>query len=262
MWKWIIDKFNTPSGARIKREQKLTEERAAEYIQMAREAERDGFFQTALQNVDKAIDCFPEGGYSVYRARLQRNADKKGVDEDLNETAKALSKLSTDEIKSMTEEMKKTAGSQIDQSQIHKMNELQNQSIEELFQNEAVQAMYQMMKVMNAMHISLKELDPKIKSDSNPSEFTEEILILAFMARKGVQDRMVEYNWMGNAPVHIESISDDYIQLNDALYQTVGKLFEIARDLNMTHMVDDIMMNGPGYNQVLKIIPKYILDDI
>jgi hypothetical protein len=122
--------------------------------------------------------------------------------------------------------------------------------------------MYKMMKAMNAMHMGLKELEQKIGMGYDHSEFTEEVLILAFMARKGVQDRMDEYQWLGHAPVHVQSISDDYIQLDFALSETIGKLNSIARSLEMKDLVEDIMAKGDGYSQVLKIIPKYIMNDI
>jgi hypothetical protein len=100
------------------------------HIQNAKEAESDGFFQTAVQEVDKAIDINPNGEYEEYRKLLQKKADEKGTDEDLNKTAKSLGELSQDQLKDEIEEMKKAAGSKLGQSQIDKLNELGSEPIE------------------------------------------------------------------------------------------------------------------------------------
>ncbi|HSV87846.1 MAG TPA: hypothetical protein VLH61_04330 [Bacteroidales bacterium] len=90
------------------------------------------------------------------------------------------------------------------------------------------------------------------------SEFTEDALVLAYIARKGVLDRMEQYNWTMDAKIIVPTIERGRITLTYAFAQTVGKLHMIASQLEHTEMVEAIIDKGDAYYQLERNLPEQI----
>lgn len=105
-------------------------------------------------------------------------------------------------------------------------------------------------KSMNGMNVMMQELIPKIERSYDHSEFTDDILVLAFIARKGVLDRMEQYNWSMNTKIIVPTIDNGRITLMYAFSQTIGKLKMIAAQLELTELVEEVMVKGDAYYQI------------
>lgn len=117
-------------------------------------------------------------------------------------------------------------------------------------------------KSMNGMNVMLQELIPKIEISYDYSEFTEEVLVLAYIARKGVLDRMEQYNWTMDAKIVVPTIDRGRITLMYAFTQTVGKLGAIAEQLELSELVQNIMEKGDGYYQLEINLPSEFTKNI
>jgi len=117
-------------------------------------------------------------------------------------------------------------------------------------------------KSMNGMNVMIQDLIPKIERSYDHSEFTEDILVLAYIARKGVLDRMEQYNWTMDAKIIVPTIDRGRITLMYAFTQTVGKLQMIAAQLELTEMVEEVMEKGDAYYQLERNLPSEITKNI
>ena len=117
-------------------------------------------------------------------------------------------------------------------------------------------------KSMNGMNVMIQDLIPKIKRSDDYSEFTEAILVLAYIARKGVLDRMEQYNWTMDAKIIVPTIDRGRITLMYAYSQTVGKLQILAEQLDLSNLVEEIMEKGDAYYQMERNLPSEITKNI
>ena len=117
-------------------------------------------------------------------------------------------------------------------------------------------------KAMNGMNSMLDELIPKIERSYDYSEFGEEVLILAYIGRKGILNRMEEYNWGLDAKIIVPTIDRGRITLMYAYTRTIGRLQMIATKLELSELVEDIMAKGETYyeleNKLLEQVTKNI----
>lgn len=117
-------------------------------------------------------------------------------------------------------------------------------------------------KSMNGMNFMIQDLIPKIERSHDYSEFTEDVLVLAYIARKGVLDRMEQYNWTMDAKIVVPTIERGRITLTYAFTQTVGKLHMIAAQLDLSDLVEEIMDKGDAYYQLERNLPEQITKNI
>lgn len=95
---------------------------------------------------------------------------------------------------------------------------------------------------MNRIVSMLNDLIPKIESGRFPdSEFKEDIAILAYVARKGIIDRLEEYDFTMDAKITVTAISSNKISLLEAYTKTVGTVMQIAERVNMSKMCENIL---------------------
>jgi len=111
---------------------------------------------------------------------------------------------------------------------------------------------------MNAMHAMLQDLISKIEQSYDYTEFLEDILILSFMARKGVLDRMEQFNWSMERPIYVPSIKRGNVPLLYAYSQTVQKLEMVASQIGYKELYEEVINRGEAYYEVEKILPLEI----
>lgn len=117
-------------------------------------------------------------------------------------------------------------------------------------------------KSMNGMNIMIQDLIPKIERSYNYSEFEGDILFIAYVARKGVLDRMEQYNWSMDAKIVVPTISKGLITLMYAFTQTVGNLQIIAEQLELSKLVEEVMDKGKAYYELERNLPSDIIKTI
>lgn len=117
-------------------------------------------------------------------------------------------------------------------------------------------------KSMNGMNAMIEDLIPKIERSYDHSEFTEVVSVLAYVARKGVLDRIEQYNWAMDTKIIVPTIDRERITLMYAFTQTVGKLHTIAAQLDLTELVEEIMEKEDAYYQLENILPPEITKNI
>lgn len=113
-----------------------------------------------------------------------------------------------------------------------------------------------MAKTMNGMYLMIQALIHKIQRTTDIDSFNEEVFILAYIARKGVLDRMEKNNWPWETCVLVPSISRKVTTLFDAYAKTVGEIDHIAEQLDLTGIVNEIMEKGDAFYQLEKSIPE------
>ena len=117
-------------------------------------------------------------------------------------------------------------------------------------------------KTMNGMNVMIQELIPQIQNSYDKEEFAEQVLVLAYLSRAGVWDRLEKYNWTMDAKIVVPTIDRGRITLAYALMQTVGKVSILAEELEMGDVVQEIMDKGAAFYEFEKHIPELLKNSI
>ena len=91
---------------------------------------------------------------------------------------------------------------------------------------------------------------------SDVDEFTYRVLLVAYLVRKGINDRMDKNNWPWETNIMVTSISRKVTTLFDAFAKTVGEINHIAEQLDLTEIVNEIMEKGDAFYQLERSIPE------
>ena len=113
----------------------------------------------------------------------------------------------------------------------------------------------------NAMYLALVELTPKLERNKNDftyfrEEHKEDILVLAYIAKKGIIERLDKYPWGFEAKISIPTISSSRVTVGYAWSQTITKLNIIATLLNITEEVQEIIDGGALYIEFESSFPE------
>jgi len=119
-----------------------------------------------------------------------------------------------------------------------------------------------MAQTMNGMYLIIQTLIPKIQKTNNIDSFNEDVLVLAYIARKGVLDRMEKNNWAWETYIIVPSISRKVTTLFDAFAKTVGEIDHIAEQLDLTDIVNEIMEKGDAFYQLERSLPESAIKNI
>lgn len=117
-------------------------------------------------------------------------------------------------------------------------------------------------KTVNGMNVMIQDIIPKIARSHDYSEFTDDVLVLAYIARKGVLDRMEKYKWSMDAKLFAPTIKCGPITLAYAYTQTVDKLHIIVSQLDLSEIVEEIMEKGEMYFQIDRNMPDKVKKNI
>jgi hypothetical protein len=116
-------------------------------------------------------------------------------------------------------------------------------------------------KAMNRLNIMLDSLMRDIERSSNKKEFSEGLLLAAFIAKKGIIDRLEKYGWTEDTKIVVPAIPGGRIKLEFALSFTMGKLAVMSSELMMSDVTQDILNGGSSYFELEKKLPDHIKND-
>ena len=117
-------------------------------------------------------------------------------------------------------------------------------------------------KAFNGMNGMLQNLIPQIRMRDENSDFSEEIMVLAYIARKGILDRIEDNDWALEAKIYIPTIQRGKMTIMYALSQTVWKLTTIADSLDLRHIVEEVFDKGELYYTLEDNLPQQLIKDI
>lgn len=87
-------------------------------------------------------------------------------------------------------------------------------------------------------------------------QYKTDILILAYIAHKGVITRLDEYNWGFEAKIMVPSISLNRITVMNAWSQTITKMNIMLALLELENEFEEITNNGTICQTLEKIMPS------
>lgn len=117
-------------------------------------------------------------------------------------------------------------------------------------------------KSLNGINVMVQDVYPQIQQNPSRSEYGETLLAIAYLASKGVDDRIEEQNLSLDAKIIVPTIERGFITLLYAYQQTVGKLHVMADQLDMSQIVQEVLNKGPAYYKIEKTIPQQLIDNI
>ncbi|WP_316636117.1 hypothetical protein [uncultured Flavobacterium sp.] len=100
---------------------------------------------------------------------------------------------------------------------------------------------------MNSVSIMLATLKKTYENRGENETFGENLYVIAYVARKGILDRIDEYNWSMEGSILIPSINQKNISLFEAFTKTVSHLKAISSELNFANEVESILNKEQGY---------------
>lgn len=115
---------------------------------------------------------------------------------------------------------------------------------------------------MNAVSFMLKELMEKYQINNESENFNEEIFIIAYVARKGILDRLDEYEWNMEGPILVPSINPNNISLLYAYSKTILQIKALSVELDLSYEVDNILEKKEGFFEFEQILPDYTLKQL
>jgi len=115
-------------------------------------------------------------------------------------------------------------------------------------------------KGFNGTFVMINELETKIQHNysNDYSEFEQDLLILAYLCRKEILDRMEEYNWSMGSPIIVPMMSKGRLTVTFAFQQTVGRLYSLAEKLLLSDEVNEILDKGNAYFEIDRAIPNHV----
>ncbi|OAD42380.1 hypothetical protein [Polaribacter atrinae] len=106
----------------------------------------------------------------------------------------------------------------------------------------------------------LEEVTPKIRTSYDLEENKEEILIIAYVCRVGIIDRIEKYpSWMKNdLPIRIPKGLFRYKKVNmtEAFEMTIGNLMKLTeKNKEIFDITENVLRRGKGFYQFETILP-------
>jgi hypothetical protein len=115
---------------------------------------------------------------------------------------------------------------------------------------------------MNSVAIMLNDLMTKYDSRDDDDDFKEEIYLIAYVARKGILDRLEKYEWSMEGPILVPSINPKNISLFYAYGKTILLIKSISIELNVNYEVENILKKENGYYELENVLPEQALKQI
>lgn len=113
----------------------------------------------------------------------------------------------------------------------------------------------------NGMFLIVNEIDNKAKSRISEAEFDkipDELIMLAYLCRINIVNRMEKYDWGLMTPIKIPNISSSRITLMQAYNMTVDKVSILAMDLEMTDVIQSVLEKGEHFYKFEKSLPVHV----
>lgn len=113
---------------------------------------------------------------------------------------------------------------------------------------------------MNSVSILLKDIIQQYQITGG--NLNEEIYFVAYVARKGIIDRLEEYEWNMEGPILVSSISSKNITLFYAYSKTILQIKSLSVELNLSYEVESILAKKEGFYEFEQMLPDSILKTI
>ena len=113
---------------------------------------------------------------------------------------------------------------------------------------------------MNSVSILLKDIIQQYQITGG--NLNEEIYFVAYVARKGIIDRLEEYEWNMEGPILVSSISSKNITLFYAYSKTILQIKSLSVELNLSYEVESILAKQEGFYEFEPMLPDSILKTI
>lgn len=115
-------------------------------------------------------------------------------------------------------------------------------------------------KGFNGTFVMINELETKIRHNysNDYSEYEQDLLILAYLCRKEILNRMEEYNWSMGSPIIVPMMSKGRLTVIFAFQQTVGRLYSLAEKLSLSVEVNEILDKGNAYFEIDRAVPNQV----
>jgi hypothetical protein len=111
---------------------------------------------------------------------------------------------------------------------------------------------------MNRIVPMLHDLISEIENDSSGSDFKEEMVVIAYFSRRDILDIIEEHGFTMDAKILVTSISSNKISLTEALVKTVGTIQQIAAELGMSDLCEQILEKKKAYYDLEKTFPSLL----
>jgi hypothetical protein len=111
-----------------------------------------------------------------------------------------------------------------------------------------------MAKSFNGLYHMLQSLELKVLHRQNV--LFKDIMLLAYLYRKEIGDRLEKFRWSPVTPIDIPTISRGIITLGYATEITLDGLYKAADQLGFLGEVGEVMDRGDLFYQVERTIPK------
>lgn len=110
---------------------------------------------------------------------------------------------------------------------------------------------------MNSVSILLKDIVEQYQNTGG--NLNEEICYVAYVARKGILDRLEAYEWNMEGPILVSSISSKNITLYYAYSKTILQIKLLSVELNLSYEVESILKKEEGFYEFEQMLPDSIL---
>jgi hypothetical protein len=111
---------------------------------------------------------------------------------------------------------------------------------------------------------ALSNLDSKIKDAYSLQNSRDELLIMAYISRVNILDRIQSNPWMVlDLPITIATglFSTRKETIASALHLTVGKIIKLAEyDVETESLVEDIFEKGPTFYEIEGVLPAKVIE--
>lgn len=122
-----------------------------------------------------------------------------------------------------------------------------------------------MAMAINGMIIILQEVENKINEFPPDDEFEkieQQVVMIAYLSRLNIIDRLAKYNWNFNTPIIVPNISQTPVSLEKAYEMTVGHVQNLASDLGITDVVQGILGRNEEFTTFENSLPKEVRDKL
>lgn len=103
-------------------------------------------------------------------------------------------------------------------------------------------------KAFNGIIQIVKEIEDKMTSTRLTNfEFEKvenEVIMVAYLCRINIINRMDRYNWSLTTPIHVPNISSERTTLKIAYDMTVGEVSSLAKDMSISDVVQSVLEKG------------------
>lgn len=113
---------------------------------------------------------------------------------------------------------------------------------------------------MNVTSEMIKNIITLYQSGQRANDLKEQIYVVSYITRKGILDRMEEFEWNMEGPILVPSISSKNITLFNAFSNTVIAIKTLSNELDLLCEVESILNKEEGYYEFENMLPEQTIN--